>query len=268
MVDIQNIIDYYVNLIIIQYNNKPKARGTVDALVSSALAEGVVFDVQDGFNIDTAIGVQLDILGKYIGVDRFYLSRLFFGKFFGFTDASNPDYDPDFVGLDFTDDFLIDESANNFQVIGFDNADSPDKEGVFLNANDVISTEFKLNDDSYRILLKLKIVQNHANHSFNSIASSIFEFFGSSIVVKDNYDMTMTYIIDDDSANIVNAALQKEVFPRPIGVRLQAVRGADFMGFADATQTSVPDYLVGFNDATLGLVKNGVFLNANNDIIQ
>lgn len=66
----QEIIDYYTNLLIIQYNNKPKAIAHIDTLVSPVVMDQLPVDVQDAFNIDTAVGVQLDTLGKYAGVSR------------------------------------------------------------------------------------------------------------------------------------------------------------------------------------------------------
>ena len=66
----QEIIDYYTNLLIIQYNNKPKAIAHIDTLVSPVVMDQLPVDVQDAFNIDNAVGVQLDTLGKYAGVSR------------------------------------------------------------------------------------------------------------------------------------------------------------------------------------------------------
>ena len=61
---------YYLNLLIIQYKNKTRAIQHVTALVKQALIDLMPLIVQNGFNFDTAQGVQLDILGKYIGVGR------------------------------------------------------------------------------------------------------------------------------------------------------------------------------------------------------
>lgn len=66
----QEIIDYYVNLLIIQYIGLPKARGTVEAYVSQVVADQIYTQVENAFKIDTATGVQLDIIGKYVGVVR------------------------------------------------------------------------------------------------------------------------------------------------------------------------------------------------------
>lgn len=66
----QEIIDYYANLLILQYKQKPKAYATIQALVQNVIMDQLPIAVQDAFDIDTAEGVQLDVLGKYAGVVR------------------------------------------------------------------------------------------------------------------------------------------------------------------------------------------------------
>lgn len=62
---------YLANLLIIQYNNKPKAKATIES-VGAMFPDELILSVRDGFNIDTATGKQLDILAKYIGASRGY----------------------------------------------------------------------------------------------------------------------------------------------------------------------------------------------------
>lgn len=66
----QDIKDYYANLLIIQYRNLPNARGTIESLVGESYADGISLDVLNAFDLETAVGQQLDILGKYIGLNR------------------------------------------------------------------------------------------------------------------------------------------------------------------------------------------------------
>ena len=66
-----NYAEYLSNLLIIQYFNKPKAKATIEAL-AKMFPTDLIMAVRDGFDIDTAEGKQLDILAKYIGVDRNY----------------------------------------------------------------------------------------------------------------------------------------------------------------------------------------------------
>lgn len=64
------IISYYSGLLIIQYRSKPKAKATIEALVSPVVMDELPAKVQNAFNIETAIGKQLDVIGKYAGVVR------------------------------------------------------------------------------------------------------------------------------------------------------------------------------------------------------
>lgn len=78
MSTISNLVAYYQNLLILQYNNKPKALATISTQVKPVLipqddGESLPLAVQNGFNLmgdNVAIGKQLDILGKYVGVTR------------------------------------------------------------------------------------------------------------------------------------------------------------------------------------------------------
>jgi hypothetical protein len=249
--ELQEIVDYYTNLLIIQYHNKTKAKATVDLFINELIASGVMFDVRDGYDLDIAVGVQLDILGKYIGTDRFYYSQDFTADYFGFADAA------DIPGV----------SAN---IVGFNDAVAGlIKEGDFLDSEKVISTLFSLSDESYRKLLKIKIVQNNINYAFKPIVDGLFTFFGLEIIPLHNTDMSITYLIADNPKNdfFINALIQKECLPKPAGVSLQVLNNNSFFGFADAASlTSIPDYIKGFNDAVAGLIKDGGFLNADGGI--
>ena len=69
---VQELARYYVSLLIVQYQGKIKAEDTIELFTRVILAENLAFDIRDGFDIDTAIGVQLDLIDKYIGVGRGY----------------------------------------------------------------------------------------------------------------------------------------------------------------------------------------------------
>jgi hypothetical protein len=65
-----DVVDRYKDLLILQYRQKTRARATVDLFVRSIVSDLFSMQVQDSFNFDYAIGIQLDLLGKYIGVER------------------------------------------------------------------------------------------------------------------------------------------------------------------------------------------------------
>jgi hypothetical protein len=66
----QELIEYYASLLIIQYRNKPKAVATIETVAKLALIDQLPLSVQNAYSIGSAVGVQLDILGKYVGVTR------------------------------------------------------------------------------------------------------------------------------------------------------------------------------------------------------
>lgn len=74
----QELKDYYANLLILQYkgplvhalDDKSKAQATVEANVEPVIMNQLPVTVQDAFAIGSAIGVQLDVIGKYAGVTR------------------------------------------------------------------------------------------------------------------------------------------------------------------------------------------------------
>lgn len=66
----QEFEKYYADLLILQYKTLPKARATIQALIKELYGSGSLLDMVNGYGIDTAVGKQLDIIGKYIGLKR------------------------------------------------------------------------------------------------------------------------------------------------------------------------------------------------------
>lgn len=64
------LIDYYADLLIMQYKGKPKADAHIRAIVKLALMDMLPFTVMESYNLDVASGYQLDVIGKYQGVTR------------------------------------------------------------------------------------------------------------------------------------------------------------------------------------------------------
>jgi len=66
----QEIIDYYVNLLIMQYKGKPRAEAHIKTLITPVIADQLLDKIQNAYNLSDAVGAQLDTLGKYAGVNR------------------------------------------------------------------------------------------------------------------------------------------------------------------------------------------------------
>lgn len=66
----QEIIDYYSDLLIMQYKGKPKAQAHIEALADMCIMDNISSQIMNAYEIGSAKGVQLDVLGKYAGVER------------------------------------------------------------------------------------------------------------------------------------------------------------------------------------------------------
>lgn len=68
---VQSLINYYADLLILQYLGKAKAYGTIQTVVAPVIMDQLPTQVQNAYNLigeSIAVGTQLDVLGKYAGV--------------------------------------------------------------------------------------------------------------------------------------------------------------------------------------------------------
>lgn len=241
-IDVESTAEYYKDLLIIQYENKEKARAEVGLQITTLLANDIISKVQDGYDIETAIGVQLDVLGKYIGKDRFLSSvAALIGEFFAMT--SYGDLSSDEVGMSDYSSFATDTGGSVFY-------------------NDLQTTQ-KLNDDDYRFVLKLRILQNNIDHSHKSIDDGLFSFFGDALIMSAANNMTITYFVDSANLNKASIAFSKEVLPRPMGVGITGLieRDKKIFGFTNYNRSSVSELSTGFTNYTDGFTKSGETLD-------
>jgi hypothetical protein len=237
--DVSGTIEYYKNLLLYQYNDKPRARETIGLLADAALCDLVVLEINDAFNIETAVGPQLDVLGEYIGFSRLVPISLP-QPYFQFDDYITPIVSP--VGFtDYTDSLINEDSV--FYLYLF------------------VNTSFnELTDVQYRYMLKLKIVLNTLFNSLSNIDKALFDFFGQSIYCFDQTDMTMNYFIQGAPTYLLQAAYDLNLLPKPMGVRISGVfsvpDATKIMKMARYEYDTGADiefcnYATGFNDKSL-----------------
>lgn len=104
-----------------------------------------------------------------------------------------------------------------------------------------------LSDDDYRIILKLKAIANNSNLSHKSLDDSLYDFFSNTVRMDSEGNMEMTYFVPKNKTPVILAAIQKEVLPRPMGVRCSYIIEYDkkFFGFCTySNQTAI--YKTGF----------------------
>lgn len=221
MTTLQELKDYYSNLLIIQYNDKPKAKATVELFVAAILGidsnsgNQLIEAIRDGFDIDTAVGVQLDVAGKIVGVDRLFKGQVFDNApFFSFTG------------------YAIAPLTNQEGFSIFSDFDAAN--GSTLTYLGLVSTDNKLNDSDFRIIIKLKTLVNNIDYSEKSIDEGLYALFGNDITMSTLEDMTMTYFVPSAFSALVSVILEKQLLPKPMGVAIDYVISQDkpFSGFA------------------------------------
>lgn len=180
----------YLSLITSEHRGKEKFEATVVSGTSPlSKLQDVMFGLPSDFDIDVAIGVQLDAVGIWIGRSR----RI----------------DTPLVGVYFAWDDIASDGWES---------------GVWKGQFDPDSGLVDLPDDSYRILLKAKIAANSWDGTIPG-AYAIWEtiFSDSYLIIQDNQDMSMVIGIAGQPLSAVDQALLTNGYIplKPEGVRVQ-----------------------------------------------
>lgn len=200
----ENLIKGYVDLLEVQYHNKPKAKATIKLLIETLLADMLMFKLREQcLNVEESVGVQLDVVGKWVGIDRYFKGQKFDKlTLFGFNTYS--DLDGDVLSHGFST---------------YDNYDTETGDGVLIYPL-ILSVKNRLNDDDFRILIKLKIIKNETKMTAKDIDENIYNIFKDMIYTTWGECMEMTYHYEYRLSSIMDLAVEKECLPIPTGVKL------------------------------------------------
>lgn len=204
---LNNLLDYYTNLLIVQYNGKNKACATIKMIASLILASLLILQIRDAFNWKTAKGIQLDIIGKWLGVSRDYKGSLYWNNTFLSYPRSNQ-----LVPIVLTD---------NLQHGYTDYTDFESDTGGVLTYDNLGFVEQELDDENYRIVLGLKIIKNSINHTCKNIDDAIWEYFGGQVYTTWDNPHEITYHYPASMTEIINFCNYKQVLLAPTGVSIQ-----------------------------------------------
>ncbi len=245
----EELIEYYTDLLIVQYETLPNARSTIAAYVQQALADQIIDQVQNGFNFaidpvgilpDSATGVQLTAVASYRGAQR-----TIYGLDLSRTYWRMPSYGE--AGAD---------EAPGFALYGQSPID-----WFWLTYTDAAQPIYTLNDgELYRLTQFLALEQSQLL-SVENVDDILFAFFGTNVAVFETDPMHLTYIdliSDTDTLfGIVNAS---NALPRPAGVEIEVIRSEtinEFFGFQIMGAAIDPTF-VGFG--IYGTPKPGSFV--------
>lgn len=156
-----NTTQDYLNLITSEHQDKPDFAATISASVAPMTqVQALMASMIPIFDVDSAVGDQLDIIGKWVGVSR-NVKIPIGGVFFTWDGSSS-------LGWDF---------------------------GVWQDPTNPTSITV-LPDDSYRILVKARIASNHwdgTTEGAYTIWSIVFP--NITLLIQDNQNMSMNIII-------------------------------------------------------------------------
>lgn len=210
-----------VSNLIIQYGQKSNAVATVTAYSEEF---ELIYDnaniLQMAYDLDFAVGKQLDIIGKIVGISRnvpFSIPK----NYFGFSGHLNA--------------YPFGSKFNSVVAYPF--------RGKF----EIPYSDGQLNDNDYRFFIKAKIIKNYVtsknidSNNF-SIQNAVDYLFNSKAYISDNHDMTMTLNIDSGFDISKLTSLENlDLLPRPQGVRYNT-----FVSYQDS-------FTFGFNSFSTGL---------------
>lgn len=192
--------DYYANLLIIQYHDKPKAQATIKLLVKLLWVNMVLLQIRNAFDWENALSAQLDIIGKWVGVDKFYNGQFFyFHPWFSLVDW---DSEPDNLQGGFSTFQTFDEGG-----------------GGFLTYEDIQPTQNRLSTDGLRMMIGLKIIKNNLAATCKNIDEAIWDYFSGRVYTTWAPD-EITYHYSAQLSEVMQVANYKKVLPCPTGVRI------------------------------------------------
>lgn len=217
-------IDDYIGLITSEHADKPKFIAALTAITQGMVeAQTLLASIPALYDVDTAVGAQLDVVGQWVGISRKVLTPIT-GVYFSFDTAD----------------------------VGFD-------EGVWFGPFDAVEGVTSMDDETYRLIIGTKIAANQWDGSLaqaQTILASIFQTSpGTLMFVIDNFDMTMTLALSGviPSSLFIALLTQGYMSLRPAAVDIKEIVVTSISGTAIFGFDSDTDYIAGFDTGTWGV---------------
>lgn len=163
----------YTDLITSEHADKPRFRATILASTDPFVGgQAALLAMPGAFDLDTAVGAQLDVVGEWVGIGRQIKTPLT-GVYFA--------WDTDGVGWD---------------------------EGYWQREFDPTQGLTSLLDEPYRLLLRATIALNQWDGSLEQAKAAIEPLFpNNAIYIQDNQNMTMDVVVSGPTLDVISAAL-------------------------------------------------------------
>lgn len=222
------LTEYYANLLILQYKGKPKAEAEIRALINTINIYEIIDEVKNAYNLETAKGNQLDVLGKYHNIDRTIKGAAFTRDYFGFAEYG----DAAFTFFTYT------EYAKQ----------APDVQ--FRSYRESEKSLYDLTDSEFLFCIKLKIIADQSNASGKGIDDFFDRYFFNQAIFSDftEGNMAITYIFEESVERLVTIAISQGLLPKPAAVAVNVVFVPDINNiFGYSTYNDFyPNFITGY----------------------
>lgn len=194
--------EYYANLLILQFRGKDKAHASIYQTVSAIMIYEMLRAIESGYDIETAIGAQQDILSKYLGIKRIINGAIFTKSYFWMiTYADTPPI------------------SGREPMPTYDD----DTEALFRRYEEDRESIYSLSDEQLRVMHRLAVVRNTSNNSARETDELMTGYFGTDFEFVDNLDMTITYTFQSAQTVNVQIAQNLDLIPKAMGVTANIV---------------------------------------------
>lgn len=272
----QDLVAYYVNLLILQYHSKPKAQGTIAATVAPILmpettvelitfsavptsgAFTLVYDTQTTASLNwnaTAGNVQTALRALTGLASITVIGNTTDGFSVTFTDVIPP-AEILSVGTNTllasatqvlltivpTDETLPLQVQSGFNLIAPDTAigvqlNTLGKYAGVTRSGQGFSGQITLGDADFLSLIRIAIIKNSSGSSLAEIQNLIYAYFANQILVFDYQNMQMSFLVSTSvgSTDLLQLFVTEGLLPKPMAVQVGVVIYApiitEFFGF-------------------------------------
>ena len=204
----EQLKEYFKNLLIAQYHCSDKNKKFLDALSELMFAELLSLQIRNlCLNVDKSEGAQLDQVGEWVDVTRDYDNSILWDKkFFAFIDWN--------------------KKPNSILQGGFSNYKNfltlDGRTMTWKNLQNVQQQTYKLGDNYYRQLIKLKIIKNSIKFTKKNIDDAIYQWSSGQVYttwekMKINYHYPIQY------SQVIALALKKNCLPAPVACEIHTI---------------------------------------------
>ena len=188
----------YTSLITSEHAIRPKFMALVNDLANAVgNITAFVQSLPGQFDIDTAIGAQLDIVGQWVGISR-VVQNVITPGFFGFNDTPG--------------------------ALGFGEVGVMGVGGIFYELGSTYGASVVLNDAQYRQVLYAQIATNQSNGTAADLAQAVIDITGVQSYIRDLGNLNPQIVVNGLVSPVAQSLLlTPSLLPLPAGVALAPI---------------------------------------------